>query len=124
MKAGYARVSTKEQTVDLQVDALKKAGCTKVYTEIMSGIGVLGTSEHNAELGIMQSIFRSASRREPLGKHSKGGRRGGELKIDWTKPLPRAWPMCIVCRLDLWQGLKEPEAVSARGWRDSLLGLA
>src|SRR5271168_2058234 len=38
MKAGYARVSTKEQTVDLQVDALKKAACTKVYTEIMSGI--------------------------------------------------------------------------------------
>jgi predicted site-specific integrase-resolvase len=37
MKAGYARVSTKEQTVDLQVDALKKAGCTTVYTEIMSG---------------------------------------------------------------------------------------
>jgi DNA invertase Pin-like site-specific DNA recombinase len=28
MKAGYARVSTKEQTVDLQVDAVKKAGCT------------------------------------------------------------------------------------------------
>jgi DNA invertase Pin-like site-specific DNA recombinase len=25
MKAGYARVSTKDQTVDLQVDALKKA---------------------------------------------------------------------------------------------------
>ena len=37
MKAGYARVSTKDQTVDLQVDALKKAGCTKVYTEVMSG---------------------------------------------------------------------------------------
>jgi DNA invertase Pin-like site-specific DNA recombinase len=37
MKAGYARLSTKDQTVDLQVDALKKAGCTKVYTEVMSG---------------------------------------------------------------------------------------
>ena len=37
MKAGYARVSTKDQAVDLQVDALKKAGCTKVYTEVMSG---------------------------------------------------------------------------------------
>jgi hypothetical protein len=39
---------------------------------------------------IMQRIFSSASRRETLGKHSKGGRRGGGLKIDWTKPLPRA----------------------------------
>ena len=37
MKAGYARVSTKDQTVDLQVDALKKAGCIKVYTEVMNG---------------------------------------------------------------------------------------
>jgi DNA invertase Pin-like site-specific DNA recombinase len=37
MKVGYARVSTKEQTIDLQVDALKKAGCTKVHTEVMSG---------------------------------------------------------------------------------------
>ena len=53
------------------------------------------------ELGILQSIFRSASRRETLGKHLKGGRRDGGLKMDWTKPLPRAWPMCIECRLDL-----------------------
>jgi DNA invertase Pin-like site-specific DNA recombinase len=37
MKAGYARVSTKDQTVDLQVDTLKRAGCTKVYTEVMNG---------------------------------------------------------------------------------------
>jgi hypothetical protein len=37
MKIGYARVSTKDQTVALQVDALKKAGCNKVYTEVMSG---------------------------------------------------------------------------------------
>ena len=36
MNAGYARVSTKDQTADLQVDALKKAGCTKVYKEVMS----------------------------------------------------------------------------------------
>jgi DNA invertase Pin-like site-specific DNA recombinase len=37
MKAGFARVSTKDQTIDLQVDALKRAGCTKIYTEVMSG---------------------------------------------------------------------------------------
>ena len=34
-----------------------------------------------------------APRRDTLGRHSKGGRRGGGLKIDWTKPPPRAWPM-------------------------------
>jgi DNA invertase Pin-like site-specific DNA recombinase len=37
MHIGYARVSTKDQTLDLQVDALTQAGCTKVYTEVISG---------------------------------------------------------------------------------------
>jgi hypothetical protein len=34
---------------------------------------------------IMQSIFRPAGRREMLGEHSGGGRRGGGLKMGWTK---------------------------------------
>lgn len=37
MKIGYARVSTKDQNLDLQVDALNKACCHKIYTEVMSG---------------------------------------------------------------------------------------
>lgn len=37
MKIGYARVSTKKQNLKLQVDALKKAGCEKVYTDISNG---------------------------------------------------------------------------------------
>ena len=37
VKVGYSRVSTKEQTLDLQVDALKKAGCTRIYTETGGG---------------------------------------------------------------------------------------
>ena len=37
VKVDYARVSTKDQTLDLQLDALKKAGCTKIYTETVSG---------------------------------------------------------------------------------------
>jgi DNA invertase Pin-like site-specific DNA recombinase len=37
MILGYARVSTRDQTVALQVDALRAAGCTKVLTEVASG---------------------------------------------------------------------------------------
>jgi len=37
MKIGYARVSTKEQSFDLQLDALRKAGCKKIYQETVSG---------------------------------------------------------------------------------------
>lgn len=40
MNVGYARVSTREQTAALQIDALKAAGCAKVHTEVVSGAAV------------------------------------------------------------------------------------
>jgi transposase len=55
------------------------------YVPIYAGSGIV-----QRIFSSVQRIFSSATRRETLGKHLKGSRRGGELKIDWTKPPPRA----------------------------------
>ncbi|WP_436868504.1 recombinase family protein [Staphylococcus equorum] len=36
-KVGYARVSTRDQSLDLQIDALENFGCSKIFSEKVSG---------------------------------------------------------------------------------------
>lgn len=37
MKIGYARVSTKDQSLNMQIEDLKKSGCVQIHEEIASG---------------------------------------------------------------------------------------
>jgi DNA invertase Pin-like site-specific DNA recombinase len=54
MKIGYARVSTEEQNLDMQIDALKNAGCEKNYQEKVSGM-----KTHRIELGKLLALLRA-----------------------------------------------------------------
>lgn len=54
MIIGYARVSTSDQSLDLQVDALEEARCEKIFTEKASG-----AKRERPELDRMLSELRS-----------------------------------------------------------------
>lgn len=54
MKIGYARTSTQDQNLDLQTDALKKAGCKKIFNEKISG-----SSRNRPELDKLLEQLRS-----------------------------------------------------------------
>lgn len=50
---GYARVSTGDQTTDLQKDALVKAGCDRIFTDVASD-----AKTHRPELDHMLDLLR------------------------------------------------------------------
>jgi len=52
---------------------------------------------HNPGVGIMKSVFSLAARRTGPPREGCGvGGRAGELKTDWTKPLPPPLGLCVL----------------------------
>jgi len=54
MKLGYARVSTKDQSLQLQIDALNSYGCEQIFQEAVSG-----AKKERKELNRLLSILRT-----------------------------------------------------------------
>ena len=54
MKYGYARVSTTDQDLTIQIDALKKAGCETIRKEKVSGTSIQGRNELNTLLEFLR----------------------------------------------------------------------
>ncbi|MBI0108055.1 recombinase family protein [Lactobacillus sp. W8089] len=53
MKFGYARVSSKDQNLALQIEALTKAGCKRIFQEKQSGKNIQDRPELNKLLDII-----------------------------------------------------------------------
>ena len=58
MLLGYARVSTDDQNLDLQRDALAKAGCERVFEDMASG----GKTERTGLAALLASLRVCTSR--------------------------------------------------------------
>ena len=58
MKIGYARISTKDQSLSMQVDALKHAGCTQIHKEVASGA--------KTERPVLDEVIRNLREKDTL----------------------------------------------------------
>jgi DNA invertase Pin-like site-specific DNA recombinase len=105
MKIGYARVSTEDQTLGLQLDALRAAGCDAVHEDRLSGMAAnrpglnsaLGACQPGDVLHVWKLDRLGRSMMELVGIVDDLRRRGVGLKvltgegaaIDTTRPEGR-----------------------------------
>src|ERR1700758_4799308 len=74
MLLGYARVSTVDQNLALQRDALTEAGCAKIFTEQMSGAVTDRPALHDALEFRLRSNSASAPNMWKTSRPCAGGR--------------------------------------------------
>ena len=55
MRVGYGKVSTSDQSTELQLEALRRAGCEQVFTEKLSG----GKDDRSERARLLSDVLRS-----------------------------------------------------------------
>ncbi len=80
MKIGYARVSTQDQNLDLQKDALEKAGCKKIFVDEISGTVAKREGLEKAKEVLRQGDVLIVWRLDRLGRSIRD-------LIDWVNHL-------------------------------------
>ena len=98
MLIGYARVSTIDQNTALQMDALKAAGCEKVFTEKASG-------SHRDRPQLLAALDYL--------------RKGDTLVVWGCKPKPAKFPACGLLPLNRCQ-----DGVASRNGKNSTLRIS
>src|SRR3954465_7686178 len=68
---GYARVSTQDQTLDVQLDALKNTGCIKIFTDTASGAKAERKGLHEALDYVRENDVLVVWRLDRLGRSLK-----------------------------------------------------
>ncbi len=72
MQIGYARVSTEDQHLELQIEALKSAGCQRVFTDRISGTRTTRPGLDDALSHVRQGDTFAVWKLDRLGRSVKG----------------------------------------------------
>jgi len=72
MQIGYARVSTDDQQLELQIDALEKAGCEQIFTDKIGGTRANRPGLDDALSHIRQGDTLTVWKLDRLGRSVKG----------------------------------------------------
>jgi DNA invertase Pin-like site-specific DNA recombinase len=72
MRIGYARVSTRDQNLEMQLDALNKAGCKRVFMDKLSGAQVERPGLKEALSHLREAYTLVVWKLDRLGRSVKG----------------------------------------------------